>query len=81
MGGKSPSQVCKEIDKLKLGNGLVKLKSDGDVLPWIRNVFLDERAKGYSPNDMKIPKRVQSQSWYLRRLRCHLCLSCGQDLK
>jgi hypothetical protein len=46
MGGKSPSQVCKEINELKLGNALVKLKSDGDVLPWIRNVFSDEGAKG-----------------------------------
>jgi hypothetical protein len=46
MGGKSPSQVCNEINELKLGNALVKLKSNGDVLQWIRNVFWDEGAKG-----------------------------------
>ncbi len=67
MGGKSPSQVCKEINELKLGNALVKLKSDGDVLPWIRSVFLDEEAKGYSRNDMKIPKSNFQRVRYKRK--------------
>ena len=41
MAGRSPAQVCRQINELKLDNKVVNLKRSRDVLPWIRRVYLD----------------------------------------